>query len=110
MGRGKSARKIELIDVMYMKGPVRRMNGSTRRTLRALGYGTVAAAAAAMSFDAERLLWVHRERTIVVLPPRRHWKTSRSALSAPAVPCRRNGCASRSRTGCGAGNGCPLKP
>jgi len=42
-----------------------------RRTfLRALGFGTVAAAAAATAaYDVERLLWVPDEKTIVVLPP-----------------------------------------
>jgi hypothetical protein len=42
-----------------------------RAFLRRLGFGTVSAAAAALTFDVEKLLWVPGEKTIieVVRPP-----------------------------------------
>ena len=40
-----------------------------RAFLRSLGFGTVSAAAAALTFDVEKLLWVAGEKTIVIPSP-----------------------------------------
>jgi|SRR5881394_438682 len=40
-----------------------------RAFLRRLGFGTVSAAAAALTFDVEKLLWRPGEKTIVLPPP-----------------------------------------